>query len=101
MRRDLLYSLRQLLKARAFTLPAVAGLALGIGATTAVFSIVHTLLLSSLGFSDTNRLVTLWQSDPRRGQKHVEVSLHDLQEWSKQTQLFDGVALASSVNLDF
>jgi putative ABC transport system permease protein len=98
---ELRHSARQLIRTRAFTLPALAGLALGIGATTAVFSIVHTMLLRSMGFTQTDRLVALWQTDLKRGQKHVEVCWADLIEWRKQTAIFEEVALASSVNLDF
>ena len=98
---DLRHSFRNLLRSYAFTIPAVAGLALSIGATTAVFSIVHTLLVRSQGFTDADRIVTLWQTDPKRGQKHVEVSFGDMEDWRKQSQIFEDVALASSVNLDF
>lgn len=97
---DLRHGIRQLGRARAYSVPAVAGLALGIAATTAVFSIVHATLLRPTGVASPERVVTLWETDPRRGQKQVEVSFADLQQWRKETTVFENVALASSVNLD-
>ena len=98
---ELIASARQLARARSFTVPAVLGLAIAIGATTAVFGVFHTMLLRPMGFRDTQSLVTLWQTDVRRGQKHVEVCYADLLEWRKRARLLTGVALVSSVNLDF
>jgi putative ABC transport system permease protein len=94
-------SIRQLARSRSFTIPAICGLALGIGATTAIFSVYYTLLLSSLGFQDVDRLVSLWPTDLQHGQQHVEVSLEDQREWRKRANLLEDVAIASSVNLDF
>jgi len=92
---------RQLTQSRAFTLPAVIGLALGIGATTTIFSVYHALLLGSMGFEDVGRLVSLWPTDAQHGQQHVEVCYADLREWRSRASLLSEVALASSVNLDF
>lgn len=94
-------TLRQLLASPSFSVPAVLGLALAIGATTAVFSIVHRTLLNPMGLTDVESLVALWQTDAKRGHQHIEASYADYQEWRKQTALFSDVALASSVNLDF
>ena len=98
---DLRHGLRQLVRTRTFTIPAVLGLAVGIGAGVSVFSVFDAMLLRSMGFRDTRRIVSLWLTDPRHGQDHVEVSYADLLDWRKQTAVFEGVALASSVNLDF
>ncbi|MBC7924534.1 MAG: ABC transporter permease [Bryobacteraceae bacterium] len=92
--------LRQLRASQALTFPAVAGLALSIGATTAIFSVVHAVLLQSIGLQDTARLVSLWPSDAKRGQTHVEACFADLEDWEKETGLIEQAALASSVNLD-
>src|SRR6266481_2785257 len=98
--REAIHCARQLAKTRAFTLPAVAGLALGIGATTSIFSVYHTLLLRSMGFQDLGRLVSLWPTDVQRSQKQVEVCYAELLEWRKRVSLLEDVGLASSVNLD-
>ncbi len=97
---DIRHSIRQLCRSWSFTAPAVLGLALAIGATASVFSVVYAMLLKPMGINDTERLVTLWQTEPGRGQLHVEVSLNDLRQWEKQKNLLENVALASSVNLD-
>ncbi|MFN7996536.1 MAG: ABC transporter permease [Bryobacteraceae bacterium] len=92
--------LRQLLRSPGFTIPVVGGLALAVGATTAVFSVFSAMLIRSLGFDDPQRLVALWRADQAHGQKSVELSYRDLLEWRKAGDVLDGMALASSVNLD-
>lgn len=61
-RRDLAYAVRSLLRTPAFTLVALVTLALGIGANTAIFSIVHGVLLKPLPYRDANRLVFVWST---------------------------------------
>ena len=60
---DLQYTLRTLIKARAFTLAAVAALTLGIGANTAIFSVVNAVLLKPVGAPDADRIVFLVQRE--------------------------------------
>lgn len=98
---EILRSFRNLARSRAFTIPAVAGLAIGIAATTAVFSALSAMLLRSIGFNDPPRIVALWLTDEPHGQQHVEVAYADWREWRKENSTFDDVALASSVNLDY
>jgi putative ABC transport system permease protein len=79
----------------------IAGLAIAIGATTAVFSVFSAMLLRPLGLDEPKRTVAVWRSDEAHGQKRVEVSFRDYVEWNKATESVEEVALASSVNLDF
>jgi len=92
--------LRQLRRSPGFTLPIVASLGLAVGATTSVFSVFSAMLIRSLGFDNAHRLVALWRADEAHGQKSVELSYRDLIEWRKASDMLDGMALASSVNLD-
>jgi putative ABC transport system permease protein len=88
---DLLYTLRQLRKSPGFTLLAITVLALGIGANTAVFSVVDAVLLKPLSFHEANRIVTLaslWKKTGRHGQ----VSAPDFHDWHDQSAAFAAMA---------
>src|ERR1041385_8789653 len=92
---------RAVVRRPAFFVPCVAGLAIGIAASSAVFSVFSAIELDPMGFRDTGRLAAVWLTDPAHGQDQVELSFADWQAWrSGRTGTADG-ALASSVNLDF
>jgi predicted permease len=80
LQQDLRYSCRTLANSRAFTLAAVLSLAIGIGANTAVFSIVNALLLRPLPYKDSERLVILWNRSP---------GLNITEDWFSTAQYFD------------
>ncbi len=87
---DLKFALRSLRKAPAFTLLAVFVLALGIGANTAVFSVVNAVLLRPLAYRDAGRIVTLasyWKKHGTQGQ----VSAPDFRDWRDQSTSFDAM----------
>lgn len=88
---DLRYVLRQLAKSPGFALTAVLMLALGIGATTAIFSIVDAVLLRSLPFPDSNRLVVL--GDKLEGVKFdgVGVTVPDIVQYTRDTHGFQAL----------
>ena len=73
------HALRSLRRAPAFTLAAVATLALGIGANTAIFSVVSGVLLDPLGYPDPDRLVIVWGRHTTIGQETA--SLPDFLDW--------------------
>lgn len=87
------YALRQLRKNFGFTLTAVLTLALGIGATTAIFSLVYAVLLRPLPFPQPDRLVSLAQQDHSLpGVVHEPLSYPDYFDWRAQNHTFSGMA---------
>jgi putative ABC transport system permease protein len=88
--RDVRYGLRALAKRPGFTLVAVLTLALGIGATTAIFSVVHAVLLRPLPFDDAGRLVYLTERNTQ--QESLSFSWPDFADWREQSRAFERVA---------
>ena len=92
--KDIQFGMRSLLKRRGFTMIAVITLALGIGATTAIFSVVNGLLLRPLPYRDEQRLVMLGQSNRKTGVAREGVSPANFLDWREKAQSFEGVAAA-------
>jgi len=88
--------MRSLLKRRGFTMVAVITLALGIGATTAIFSVVNGLLLRPLPYRDDQRLVMLGQSNRKTGVAREGVSPANFLDWREQARSFSDVAAAET-----
>jgi len=78
---DLRYGLRMLARNSGFTAVAVITLALGIGANTAIFSVVNAALLRPLPYNDPSRLVYVWSAEKARGINQSTVSIPDLHDW--------------------
>jgi putative ABC transport system permease protein len=97
---DLRYGVRMLAKSPGFTIVAVIALALGIGANTAIFSVVNTVLLRPLPYSDSDKLMTL-RSYHIPKHPDFSVSPGDFLEWQKQNTVFEGMGAyrTSSYNL--
>ncbi|MCI0536701.1 MAG: ABC transporter permease [Verrucomicrobiales bacterium] len=93
---DFKFAFRQLLKNRGFTAVAVLTLALGIGANTAIFSFVSTILLRPLPFQDSERLVMVYESHPVNGWLRNWVAAPMLAEWRKQSTVFEGLGARTS-----
>ena len=91
---DIRHGFRTLLKRPAFTVLAVITLALGVGATTAIFSVVNGLLLRPLPYHDDQRLVTLGQSNRKTGVAREGVSPANFLDWREQARSFAAVAAA-------
>jgi predicted permease len=98
---DLRYAARVMFKKPGFTLIAVATLALGIGATTAIFSVVNAVLLRPLAYPHPDHIMALWPARP--GSSYQAVSEAKFVFWRDQSQSFEGVAatagIGSGVNL--
>jgi putative ABC transport system permease protein len=95
---DIRYGVRTLAKNASFTIIAVLTLALGIGANTAIFSVVNAELLRPLPFRDPGKLVRLWVTNPRSGSKSGTISYPDFADWRAQNQVFEGVGAYSNNN---
>jgi len=98
MFRDLRFGLRMLLKQPGFTLIAVLTLALGIGANTAIFSVVNAVLLRPLPYVESDRMVLL--SERSRVGERLLVPYPNFADWQARAQSFVGMAATYTRNLN-
>ena len=96
---DIRYSVRMLLKNPGFTFISVIILALGIGANTAIFSVVNAVLFRSLPYEDPGRLVVIWGTNPQIGRE--EASLPDFVDWRNQAQSFEQITATTRQSFSF
>jgi putative ABC transport system permease protein len=89
---DLRYGVRVLAKSPGFTAVAVLTLALGIGANTAIFSVVNAALLRPLPYRDPSGIMLLWGADRATGAERGQVSATDVADWRAQARSFEAVA---------
>src|ERR1044072_1755765 len=88
---DVRYAVRTLNKTPGFTAVAVITLALGIGANTAIFSMVNALLLRPLPFSEPDNLVQVWEANVKRGRSEMPASFPNFADWRDQNHVFEQV----------
>jgi putative ABC transport system permease protein len=96
LRQDLHYAARMLAKSRGFTVTAVLVVALGVGANTAVFSLVDHVLIRPLPFAEPNRLVKLWENVP--GYARMELSPANYRDWKSMSRSFEKMAAFTSMS---
>ncbi len=89
---DLRYALRALRRSPMFTTIAILTVALGIGANTAIFSIVHAVALEPLGYVDANRLVRIWEKNDRLKIPQFSASIPNYVSWREQATVFEELA---------
>src|ERR1051325_6037126 len=89
---DIRYAVRLCLKSPGFTAVAVLALAIGIGANTAIFTIVNAALIEPLPFHDPSRLVVLWQTNARRPGRPNAVGPANFLRWPARAKSSEGMA---------
>jgi putative ABC transport system permease protein len=89
---DLRYGARMLVKKPGFALVAVATLSLGIGANTAIFSVIHAVLLKPLPYPDAERLAWVWLDNRRERIPEDITSYPNFEDWRSQNKVFEGMA---------
>ena len=89
---DVRYALRVMRRSPGFAIAAALTFALGIGASTAMFSVVHGVLLRPLPYADPGRLVVLWERNVARGSDHNVVGVSTFEAWRERARSFDGMA---------
>ena len=87
---DVKHSFRLLRQSPGFTATAISALALGIGANTAIFSVIDTVLLKPLAFPEPERIVTLMNSSPQGNFPAASVPKYNT--WRRQTQVLEDVS---------
>ena len=91
---DFLLSLRTLWRKPWVAIATITTLALGIGASTAIFSVVDAILLQPLPFRDADRLVTLWETHPRQGAGYQVTSRGAAELWGRELEELADLALS-------
>ena len=94
---DIVYAARGIRRARGFAVVVLLTLALGIGATTAMFSVVRGVLLRPLPFPDAERVVRLWPGNPKAGTERPIISAAELEDWERELRSFEAVGAFGAV----
>ena len=97
---DLRYAARLQRKNPGFTIVAVIALALGIGANTAIFSVVNTVLLRPLPYKDPERLVMVWEDATKHGYPRDTPAAANFVDWRDQNQVFEGMAAIADTSFN-
>src|SRR4051812_13993960 len=92
---DLRYSIRMLFKSRVVTVVAIAAIALGVGANTAIFSVVNAVLLRPLPFDKPEHLVRLFVTNVKKGVNNNPTSYLNFLDWRDQSHSFEQMAAYS------
>ena len=96
---DARYAARSLRKSPGFTLAAAITLALGVGANTAIFSVVNAVMLRPLPYSNSGQLVRIWESNVERGFPTFAVSHPNFLDWRAQAKSFQAMAAMDNIGL--
>jgi len=97
---DLQYAWRMLRKTPGFSAVAIATLALGIGANTAIFSVINAVLIEPLPFKDPSRLVALWEEQARRPGRPNPIGPANYLRWRERARSFENMSLFTGTRLN-
>lgn len=97
---DLRYGVRMLAKNPGFTAVAVLTLALGIGANTAIFSVLNAVVLRPLPYKDPGRLAVVWTDNQRQNLHEERTSYPNFDDWKRQNRVFEDMAFCSSFTVN-
>jgi putative ABC transport system permease protein len=100
MKQDIRYALRGLVRSPGFAAVAVLTLALGIGASTSIFSVLHAVLWNPLPFAEPERLVVVWETDAHNQSFQEGFSAPDFLDFRSRTKSFSGLAAARGLWLN-
>jgi putative ABC transport system permease protein len=92
LRQDVRFGARTLIRRPGFATVAVLTLGVGMGATTAIFSLIDSVLLKPLPFHEPDRLATVWEVRPRFNQPRIEAAPLNYVDWAQQVQAFESLA---------
>jgi predicted permease len=97
---DIRYGLRMLRKNPGFSAAAVLTLSLGIGATTAIFSVVSVVLLKPLPYRESDRLAVIWTDNVKQSLHQERTSYPNFEDWRKQSRTFEDMAFSSAFTVN-
>src|SRR5688572_18986798 len=97
---DLRFAARSFLRVPRFTIPAVLALALGIGATSAIFSVVRGVMLRPLPYRDPDRIVSIWETNLSRNQLRGIVAAANFVEWRERNRSFEYLGMVGPARLN-
>lgn len=96
---DLRFALRSFLRAPRFTVPAIVALALGIGATSAIFSVVRGVLLEPLPYEAPERVVSIWEANAARNRSRNVIGPANFVAWGERSRSFEHLGMVGPARL--
>jgi len=98
--RDLRFATRVFLRSPRFTVPAVLALALGIGATSAIFSVVRGVLLQPLPYQNPDRIVSIWEANLQRNRPRNVIAAANYAAWQERSRSFEHIGMTGPARLN-